>query len=152
MATLKDYKEHFALFLEAGYIAVNQADEDSAIKLFKAAEILNPESHLPKIGYGYLHLHKLELKQAVQCFNEVLKAEPANELAKSLLGVSMSFMPEKSSEGEKVLETGIQESADPEMKKLNTMAIDFVENFVKKKPSPADLQTEPKKKTKKNGK
>ncbi|GAB4185587.1 MAG: type III secretion system protein CdsG [Simkaniaceae bacterium] len=145
MATLDEYKEHFALFLEAGYMAVNQADEDSAIKLFKAAEILNPDSHLPKIGYGYLHLHKLELKKAIECFNEVLKVDPANDLAKSLLGISLSFMPEKSMEGEKVLETGIQETSDPELKKLNTMAIDFVENFVKKKPSPAELQAEQKK-------
>jgi len=72
---ISNYKEHFITFLEAGFIAVNQADEDSAWKLFKAAELCNPKSQLPKIGFGYLHLHKLELKQAVETFDEVLKAD-----------------------------------------------------------------------------
>jgi tetratricopeptide (TPR) repeat protein len=150
MATLDEYKEHFALFLEAGFIAVNQADEESAGKLFKAAEILNPASYLPKIGYGYLHFHKLELKKAVEIFQDVLSKEPSNDLAKSMLGIAMSFMPDKTSEGEKLLEKGIKESSDPELKKLNDMAIDFVEHFVKKRPSPAELHSKEKKEKKKS--
>ena len=52
MAHWKDYKEDWILFLEAGFIAVNQADEDAATKLFKAAEMLNPENTMPKVGHG----------------------------------------------------------------------------------------------------
>ena len=59
---LNKFKDDFFLFLEAGFIAVNQADEDAAVKLFKAAQLLDPQQSLPQIGFGYLHLHKLELK------------------------------------------------------------------------------------------
>ena len=76
---IKKYKDDFILLVEGGYIAVNQADEDGALKLFRAAELLQPDNSLCKVGFGYLHLHKLELKQAVKIFQEVLDKEP-NEL------------------------------------------------------------------------
>jgi hypothetical protein len=38
----KHFKEDWLLFTECGFIAVNQADEDAALKLFKAGEMLNP--------------------------------------------------------------------------------------------------------------
>ena len=63
MSNLKKYKEDWLLFTEAGFIAVNQADEDAAIKLFRAGETLNPENTLPQVGIGYLHLHKLDSLQ-----------------------------------------------------------------------------------------
>jgi hypothetical protein len=134
--SLKKYKEDFILMLEAGFIAVNQADEDSALKLFKAAELLNPENTLPKVGFGYLHLHKLELNQAVRCFEEVLDVEPKNEMAKAFLGICMSLMPTQLSKGEKVLEETMK-SKDPMIKKLAHTAVDFVEKFVKTAPGPA---------------
>ena len=54
---IKKYLDDFILLVEAGFIAVNQADEDAATKLFHAAELLRPENVLSKIGFGYLHLH-----------------------------------------------------------------------------------------------
>ena len=133
---LKNYKEDFVLMLESGFIAVNQADEDSAVKLFKAAELLSPENTLPKVGFGYLHLHKLELTQAIRCFEEVLDMEPKNEMAKALLGICMSLSPTQLGKGEKVLEETLK-SKDPMIKKLAGTAIDFVEKFVKTTPGPA---------------
>lgn len=133
---IKKYKEDFILFTEAGFIAVNQADEDAALKLFKAAEMLNPENTLPKLGFGYLHLHKLELKQAVKAFEEVLDKEPHNDMAKAFMGLAMSMMPNAVSKGEKILEQSLK-SKDPMIKKLADTAIDFVERFVKKTPGPA---------------
>ena len=50
---LAKYKEHFIVMVEAGFIAVNQADEDSAMKLFKAATLLDPKNLLPRVGMGY---------------------------------------------------------------------------------------------------
>ncbi len=134
--SLKKYKEDFILMLEAGFIAVNQADEDSALKLFKAAGLLNPENTLPKVGFGYLHLHKLELNQAVRCFEEVLDVEPKNDMAKAFLGICMSLSPTQLSKGEKVLEETMK-SKDPMIKKLAHTAVDFVEKFVKTAPGPA---------------
>lgn len=133
---IQKYKEDFILLSEAGFIAVNQADEDAALKLFRAAELLNPSNVLPKVGFGYLHLHKLELKQSVKAFEEVLEKEPHNEMAKAFLGLSMSMMPTSIDKGEKILEQTLK-SKDPMIKRLAGTAIDFVERFVKKKPGPA---------------
>ncbi len=131
----KKYKEDFILLAEAGFIAVNQADEDAALKLFKAAEILDPKNVLPKIGFGYLHLHKLELKQAVKYFDEVLELDPQNDMAKAFKGLSMSMMPNTVDKGEKILEQTLK-SKDPAIKQLAGSAIDFVERFIKKNPGP----------------
>lgn len=133
----KKYKEDFVLMLESGFIAVNQADEDASLKLFRAAELLNPESTLPKVGFGYLYLHKLELNQAVRCFEEVLDIEPKNEMAKAFLGICMSLSPTQVNKGEKVLEETLKSSKDPMIKNLANTAIDFVEKFVKTSPGPA---------------
>jgi hypothetical protein len=139
MASWKDYKEDWILLLESGFIAVNQMDEDSAVKLFRAAELLNPESTLPKVGMGYLHLHKLELKQACKMFEDVLQKEPKNEMAKTLLGICMSLSPATLSKGEKLLEQ-THKSHDPLIKGLSGTAMDFAEKFIKKTPTPVQGQ------------
>lgn len=135
MASWKDYKEDFILLVEAGFIAVNQSDEDSALKLFHAAAILNPNSILPKVGLGYLYLHQLALKQAVQHFEEALKQEPNNQMAKAFLGIALSFSPNLLERGEKILEQTAKTN-DPSIKQLSEMAIDFAEKFIKKTPPP----------------
>src|SRR5271168_1254116 len=104
MSGLEKYKEHFILMAEAGFVAINQGDEDAAIKLFKASQLLAPENALPKIGKGYLHLCKLELKQAAKVFEEILADDPHNDMAKAFLGLSLSLNPKEIARGEKVLE------------------------------------------------
>jgi len=133
---IKKYLDDFILLVEAGFIAVNQADEDAATKLFHAAELLRPENVLSKIGFGYLHLHKLELKQAVKAFEDVLAVEPHNDMAKAFLGLSMSMTPNAIDKGEKILEQTLK-SKDPMIKNLSGTAIAFVDKFVKKSPGPA---------------
>ena len=130
------YQEDWLLFTESGFIAVNQADEDAARKLFTAGAMLNPENTLPQVGMGYLYLHKLELKQAVKIFEDVLAKEPTNEMAKAFLGLCMGLMPNMIDKGEKLLEQTTR-SKDPMIKKLAEMSIEFVEKFVKKTPGPA---------------
>lgn len=134
MKKISDFKKHFVLLLEAGFIAVNQADEDSASKLFKAASLLNPQSTLPHIGIGYLHLHKLELKQACKAFEEVLHKEPGNEMAKAFLGLSMTMTTDKIAEGEKILNEMRTHTSDEQVKALTESALNFVDKFVKKNP------------------
>lgn len=140
MTQLQKYKDHFVLLAEAGFIAINQADEDAAIKLFKASELLNPANTLPKIGLGYLHLCKLELKQAAALFEGILAKDPANEMAKAFLGLTLSLNPTELSRGEKVLEESASSAKDPMVKELAKNSLDFVERFVKKAPSPAQNQ------------
>jgi|SRR5579871_359612 len=151
MGQLQHYKDDYILFTEAGFIAINQGDEDAAVKLFKAAALLDPKNVLPKIGIGYMHFCKLELKQAVKIFEEVLQQDPHNEMAKTLLGLSLSFNPTEVSKGEKVLEETCKHAHDPMVKDLTKNALDFVHKFVKKSPSPAQgpMHTEPTKKNKK---
>ena len=146
MAQLKKYRDHFIMLAEAGFIAINQGDEDAAIKLFKASELLNPQSTLPHIGQGYLHLCKLELKQATKVFEEILTKDPTNEMAKTFMGLSLSLNPAEVAKGEKVLEESVESCHDPMIKDLAKNALEFVEKFVKKTPSPAQAPMETKKK------
>ena len=44
MAQLQKYKNDFVLLLESGFIAASQTDEDAALELFRAAQILQPEN------------------------------------------------------------------------------------------------------------
>ncbi|MEX0961714.1 MAG: SctF chaperone SctG [Simkaniaceae bacterium] len=134
-------KEQFFLLIEAGFVAIHQADEDSAKKIFKACELLNPTNMLPRIGMGYLHFHKLQLKQAAEIFSKILESEPSNEMAKTLLGMTLSMSPTKGGEGEKILTDICKNSDDPQIKRVADSAIDFVDKFVKKKsPSPLEPQ------------
>lgn len=132
MEDLKKYDEDFFLFLEAGFIAINQADEDAAVKMFKACEMLRPENTLTQVGMGYMHLHKLELKSAIQYFEDVLAKEPDNEMARTFLGIALSLTPDQASKGEEVLEKAAKGSADSHVKKVANTTLDFVEHFVKK--------------------
>jgi hypothetical protein len=143
MGQLQKYKtkDQFLLLAEAGFIAINQADEDAAIKLFKASELLDPSNTLPKIGMGYMHLCKLELKQAAKMFEDILAKDPNNEMARAFLGLSLSLNPSEFKKGEKVLEEAVQKAKDPMIKNLATSSLEFVEKFVKKAPAPASGQT-----------
>jgi predicted TPR repeat methyltransferase len=141
MGQLQHYKDDFILLAEAGFIAVNQADEDAAVKLFKAAELLDPHNVLPKIGIGYMHLCKLELKQAAKAFEEILAKDPHHEVARALLGLSLSLNPAECIKGEKVLEESAHAAKDPLVKGLAKSSLEFVEKFVKKTPSPVQRQT-----------
>lgn len=136
MANLKQYEEDWLLFAEAGFIAVNQADEDSAEKLFQAAKSLAGDNTLPDVGFGYIHFHKLELKEAIEIFDQVLKKEPENQMAGAFKGICLTMTPKGVTDGEQILEKGAK-SDDPLIKNLADSALDFVHRFVKKQPGPA---------------
>ncbi len=148
MADLQQFKDHFILLCEAGFIAVNQADEDAATKLFKASELLNPQNTLPKVGQGYMHMMKLELKQACTLFDEVIAKEPDNEMAKAFLGLSYALTATDVAKGENLLEETSKKAEDPQVKKLADSALEFVETFIKKAPTPVEKKPENKKKKK----
>ncbi len=139
MGQLQKFKQDYILMVEAGFIAVNQTDEDSAVKLFNAASLLDPSNLLPKVGMGYIHLVKLELKQAVKVFEEVLAIDPNHETAKAFLAISLSLNPAEGAKGEKMLEEAAKNAQEPMVKNLAATALDFVTKFVKKAPSPAQV-------------
>lgn len=140
MANFEKYKDDFILLCEAGFIAVNQMDDDAARKLFAAAELLDPKNTLPQTGIGYLHLCKLELKEAAKAFQKVLDREPDNEMTQAFLGVAMSLSPQEGAKGEKILEGTAKKAKDPTVKTLASSALEFVDKFIKKTPSPAEIQ------------
>jgi len=139
---LEKYKDDFLLLTEGGFIAVNQMDEEAAQRLFAAAALLQPKNVLPKIGLGYLHLCKLELKQAAKFFEEVLLVDPKNEMTSVLLGLTYSFMQNELPRAEKILSKALQESDDPLVKNLAHDTFTFIDKFVKKAPSPVELQAQ----------
>jgi tetratricopeptide (TPR) repeat protein len=145
MPQFQKFKDHFILMAEAGFIAINQSDEDAAIKLFATAELLDSSNPLPRLGMGYLNLCQLKLKQAATIFEEILAKDPSNEMAKTLLGLTLSLNPTELAKGEKTLEESIQKNQDPMIKSLAKSALDFVEKFVKKAPSPLESKSPPKK-------
>ncbi|MEM8727950.1 MAG: SctF chaperone SctG [Chlamydiota bacterium] len=136
MENLSKYDEDFFLFLEGGFIAINQADEDAALKMFKVCELLRPDNTLTTVGLGYLHLHKLELKAAIERFRTVIAKEPDNVMAQTFLGIALSLTPDQVTEGEKILENAAKKSNDADVKKVATTALDFVDEFVKKTGAP----------------
>ncbi len=137
MKKLDKYKQDFLMLLESAFIAINQLDEDSANKLLKAAEVLDHKNPLIKIGKGYLHLHKLELDRAQKYFEEVLKEDPKNEMAKTFLGITLSMTINDMPKGENMLEDSMK-SDDKGIKKLAGIALDFIDRFVRKEPSPVE--------------
>jgi len=147
MKDLEKYDEDFFLFLEGGFIAINQADEDAAVKLFNVCELLRPKNSLIKVGRGYLHLHKLELKAACQCFQEVLQEEPDHNMARVLLAISLSFTPDKGMKGETILTELAKASSDKQVKNVANAALDFIDKVIKK-PGPATPNTSKKTKRK----
>ncbi|MDP1608565.1 MAG: hypothetical protein Q8L98_04535 [Chlamydiales bacterium] len=148
MTNWKKFDDDFFLFIECGFIAVNQGDEDSSLKLFRGAEMLKPDQLLPLVGYGYIHLHKLELKQASDCFQKVLEKEPSNEMASAFLGLCMALSPNLTTKGEVLLEKSAS-SQDPLIKDLGASALQFIDEFVKKTPGPVINPETPKPKQQK---
>ena len=83
--SLLDYfREDFALFIEAGFVAVKQLDEIAARRLFKAAELLHPDNPASQLGLGYIALHKLQVNEAAKIFEGILKKDPEHYLAQAL--------------------------------------------------------------------
>lgn len=83
---LADFKEDLPLLVEAGLVAIKQGDEESARKLFQAVTILDPKNTTPKLGFGLIAMHKMQLDVAQKCFEEVLAIEPLNYRAQAFLG------------------------------------------------------------------
>ncbi len=91
--TLKKYKDDFLLLAEAGFIAVNQADEDAAVKLFKAAEqvylyslALKPNHSNTMANLAMLYQLTGRSEQAAVLEHKVAKKRLANPFYFLMLG------------------------------------------------------------------
>lgn len=130
---IQEFKEDFALLIEAGFVAVKQLDETSSTRIFHAAQALSPYSTAPQIGLGYIALNKLEIKEATQIFESVVKVEPENYLAQTFLGMCFLLTKSKRKKGEKLIEETITKTPDPTIKSLGTIALEWSEKDLSKK-------------------
>jgi predicted Zn-dependent protease len=129
---LKEFREDFALLIEAGFVAVKQLDEVSARRIFQAAQVMSPSSTAPQIGLGYIALNKLEIKEATKVFESVLKQEPENYLAQTFLGICFLLTQQKMKKGEKLIKDAMEKSDDPTIKNLGQISLEWGEKDLKK--------------------
>lgn len=135
--SLTQYEEDFKIFVEAGFIAVSELDEDSAIKLFRAALTLDPTHTMPKIGLASIAIHKLEIKRAVSILEEVMQQEPKNMRAAALLGISYILSNQRVEEGEKLLNQAVEQGDDEPTRELGALWLEVLQKAVRKSDSPA---------------
>ena len=135
-SAIEPFKADFALLIEAGFVAVKQLDEASSKSIFEAARALNSESSAPQIGLGYIALNKLEVDKAEKIFEEVVKKEPDNHLAKTFLGISRLLTKAKRPEGESLIREAMQEAKDPTIVRLGEISLEWAEKDLKKLKSP----------------
>ena len=132
----EDFKQDFALLIEAGFIAVKQLDETSANRIFQAAQALSPESTAPQIGIGYIALNKLEVKEAAKIFEEIIKKEPENHLAVTFLGICYLLTKPKKKKGEELIKEAIRKTNNPTIKSLGEVSLEWAERDLKMKNAP----------------
>ncbi len=85
MTMLKEFTPDLGMLIESGLIAIKQGDEESAKKLFDAADLLDPGTTSAKMGHGLIALHKMELQEAEKHFEGIIEKEIDNYRAKAFL-------------------------------------------------------------------
>lgn len=121
----KHYNDDFALFIEAGFVAVKQLDEKGARQVFHAAHIIRPDDPTPAIGLGYIALNKLETKEAAEIFTKVVEKHPEHYLAKTFLGMTYLLSKNKQAEGKKLIKEAMKKTDDETVKNLGKIALDW---------------------------
>ena len=130
---LREFKEDFALFIEAGFIAIKQLDEIAARRLFRAAELLNPDNPASQLGQGYIALNKLQVSEATKVFENILKKDPAHHLAQALLGICFLLTKGKRKKGEKLILDAKEKTGDPTIKNLADVCMVWADKDLKEK-------------------
>lgn len=130
---LEPYLKDFKLLLELGFIAIRQKDEISARRIFTAAQVLNPSHNSYKMGFGYIHLHKMEIKQATIIFKGILENEPGNEIVQCLLGMCYALTKGQLARSEKVFRKILSTSQDETVKNLAETLMTWKDNEISKK-------------------
>lgn len=133
---LEPFQEDFKMLLEAGFMAVQQQDEPNARKLFHAAGALRPEHSAPKVGLGYIALNKLQLKEAEEVFEDILKVDPENQLARAFLGIAYLLSEPKRGDGEKLVKEAMKKTDDQTIVTLCQTSLDWADKDLKRTAAP----------------
>jgi hypothetical protein len=129
MDAFEKFKKDFGILVEAGFVAVKHGDEDSATKLFLAAQTLKPEHTAPKLGFGYISLSKLELDDATKTFQDIVTEEPKNYLATIFLGLSLMLSRKNIDKGNKMVNKVLEETEDPSLQHFAQTVLAWKEEF-----------------------
>jgi len=127
----KEFKDDFALFIEAGFIAIKQLDEIAARRLFKAADLLSPGNLASQLGLGYIALNKLQVAEAAKVFEEILQKDPEHHLAQALLGICYLLSKNKRQKGEELILDAKARSTDPAVHHLADTCMEWAEKDLK---------------------
>lgn len=127
------FAEDYSLLVEAGFVAVKQLDEIAARRIFKAAEILNPDNPASQIGFGYIALNKLRVTEAATIFEAILDKDPKHRLAQALLGVVYLLTQDKKKRGEQLLIEAKDGCDDPTIKNLAEVCLDWMKKDLQAK-------------------
>lgn len=128
---LEQVDEDYPLLIEAGFVAVTQADEDCAKKLFRAAKVLRPKSTAWQLGFGYIALNKLEVKEAYRIFKKIVGEEDNNYLAKTFLGLSHLLLKKDRKEGEDLIREAMDKSDDSAVQHLGDVSLKWMDEYYK---------------------
>ncbi len=120
------FAEDFPLLIEAGFVAIKQLDEIAARRLFKAAEVLNPNNPAPQLGMGYIALNKLRVSEAITTFEAIVRKDAEHHLAKALLGVAYLLTQDKKKKGEQLILEAREKSDDPTIKNLAEVCLEWL--------------------------
>ncbi len=127
--------QDFPLLVEAGLVAIRQQDEDSAMSCLTAAMLLRPKHSAPYIGFGYLHLNKLDTENALAYFEKALERDAENMLAKSFLAICYLLNPDRQEEGRADLNKILNKNPEAEVEQLCKQALMWHEKDLTKKKS-----------------
>lgn len=130
------FAEDYPLLIESGFVAIKQCDEIAAKRLFKAAEILQPENPASQLGLGYIELNKLRISQASEIFGSIVREHPEHYLARALLGVAFLLTPGKREEGKNLIIEAGEKSDDPTIKNLSSVCLEWVTKDLQNRPLP----------------
>ena len=117
----------FALFIEAGFVAVNQLDEVSATSCFNAAATLRPHSTAPKLGLGFIALNKMDHGTAQNYFKDVLDQDPDHDLARVFLGIALAFQDDTRHQGRQMIEDMLSKSNDEHVVHLAKTSLEWIQ-------------------------
>ncbi|HEV8052869.1 MAG TPA: SctF chaperone SctG, partial [Parachlamydiaceae bacterium] len=90
----------------------------------------------PQIGLGYIALNKLEVKEAIKTFEEVLKKEPENHLAQTFLGICFLLSKPKRKKGELLINEAMKNSDNASIKNLGEVSLEWAKKDLTKKEAP----------------
>lgn len=133
---IEEFKSDFSLLIEAGFVAVKQLDKISATRIFHAAQVIKPNSTAPQLGLGYISLNELDIKEARKAFEEIVGKEPENYLAQTFLGICFLLMKPKRKQGEELIHQVLAKAADPTIKNLAQLSLEWAEKDFKTSKAP----------------